>query len=223
MLSWFFQTRESCDPLSTGVPSWLLFCHSGVTSGPARGAGRAGAQFPAPAGCVERRRVRLLCTEPIRVSARPSQPVTLPVGEKGKSLFLNAETGYGIVSVSEFMFWKGKCVPKAAVGLTSLPSVQGPRCMPVGIGVSVKTCLGSATLLGLALQAGPERPAVALGLGRFGCACGRSGAARTSFPYRKVVSAHGLVFGFTFLPRVLEMLAFKREVSLVDYVSDFGF
>lgn len=87
-----------------GFPLDSYFVTLEVTTGPARGAGRAGAQFPAPAGCVERRRVRLLCTEPIRVSARPSQPVTLSVGEKGKSLFLNAETGYGIVFVSEFMF-----------------------------------------------------------------------------------------------------------------------
>lgn len=114
-------------------------------------------------------------------------------------------------------------MPKAAVGLTSPPYVQGPRCMPVGEGRSGKTCLGSATLRGLALQTGPERPAVGLGLGKV-WVCLRSEWGGTQIlPCRKVVSAHGLVSGFTFLPRVLEMLAFKREVSLVDYVSDFGF
>lgn len=89
----------------------------------------------------------------------------------------------------------------------------------VGEGRGGKTWLGSATLLGLALQTGPQRPAVALGLGKaWVCLRSEWGCAQI-LPRRKVLSAHGRVFGFTFLPRVLETLTFKRESLPCGFMS----
>lgn len=133
--------------LRAGV-AWWLFCFvilaDRVQTEPARRGGPpfchllfqplhyAHCCYTEPSSCVFP-----LCAEPICVSACPQpadRPSSCGKAEKEKCLFFNAEIGYGIIFfVSEFIIsWKGSCMPKAAVGLTSLPYMRGPSCMPVG-------------------------------------------------------------------------------------------
>lgn len=163
------------------------------------------------------------------MSARHSQPATSPVGEKGeKSLFINAETGYGIV-LSQILFSPEKGSAAQSSCWADFPSpCASPRCTPVGEGRSGKAWPGLAwpglawlcDLAGFGSADGTPEAGGGSGAGEgLGVPAVRVGI----LPYRRVVSAHALGSGFTFLPRVLEMLTLKREVSLVDCVSDFGF
>lgn len=79
------------------------------------------------------------------MSARHSQPATSPVGEKGeKSLFINAETGYGIV-LSQNLFSPEKGSAAQSSCWADFPSpCASPRCTPVGEGRSGKAWLGLA-------------------------------------------------------------------------------
>lgn len=170
------------------------------------------------------------------MSARHSQPATSPVGEKGeKSLFINAETGYGIV-LSQILFSPEKGSAAQSSCWADFPSpCASPRCTPVGEGRSGKAWLGLAwpglawlcDLAGFGSADGTPEAGGGSGAGE-GLGVPVVGVGLHADPslqgriYR-VVSAHALGSGFTFLPRVLEMLTLKREVSLVDCVSDFGF
>lgn len=78
-----------------------------------------------------------LCAEPVLCVCLPPASQSSFIVEKKRrksvfSLMQKCVMGFFFL-VSEFIIsWKGNCMPKAAVGLTSLPYMRGLSCMLVG-------------------------------------------------------------------------------------------